>query len=130
LVQEEPTIVGNSTAAALVISEAKAPYEKMLRWLQSLQNPTAFVAVTTLTLKPDAEDTSLLYATDVRVQKWYRNGPAEETAPAPAEPTPSTEPTPAVEPTPSEPAQTPEPSQEAKPAEPAPSEPEAKDAKP
>jgi type II secretory pathway component PulM len=69
--QEQPEPHGTSTAVAITIAEAKAPYEKMLRWLHSLQGPDAFLAITGLTLKPDAEDTSLLYATDLRIQKWY-----------------------------------------------------------
>jgi hypothetical protein len=97
--QEEPTKMGSSVGAALVIAEAKAPYEKMLRWLQSLQHPEAFVAVTGMTLKPDAEDTAQLYVTDLRVQKWYRNAPTagaptEPTAPASAAPVPPAEPAP------------------------------------
>jgi type II secretory pathway component PulM len=70
--QEQPEPHGTSTAIAVTITEAKGPYDKMLRWLHSLQRPEAFLAITGLTLKPDAEDTKLLYATDMRVQKWYR----------------------------------------------------------
>ena len=83
--QEQPVPMGSSTSVAITITEAKAPYEKMLRWLHALQHPESFVAITAITLKPDAEDTSQLYATDIRIQKWYRNedAAAPQEVPAP-----------------------------------------------
>jgi type II secretory pathway component PulM len=85
--QEQPEPHGSSTAVAVTITEAKAPYEKMLRWLHSLQRPDGFLAITGITLKPDVEDTSLLYATDLRIQKWYNVSAEEMTSPADETPT-------------------------------------------
>jgi type II secretory pathway component PulM len=80
--QEAPLPMDGSTSVSVVITEAKGPYEKVLRWLHSLQHPESFVAITGLTLKPDAEDTSQLYVTDIRIQKWYRVEEALAEAPA------------------------------------------------
>lgn len=59
--------------AATMTVDASADYAKVWAWIHSLQsNPTNFISVRGLTLKPNLEDTKVLEVTDLRIQKWFR----------------------------------------------------------
>lgn len=59
--------------AATITVDANGDYAKVWRWLHTLQSdPTAFISVQGLTIKPNVEDTKRLEVTDLRLQKWFR----------------------------------------------------------
>jgi hypothetical protein len=77
--------------------------DSLYRWLDRLQMPDQFKAVTSLRLQPDAKDDTLIDAT-IEVEQWYvplAEGADAESAetpePSPEAPAPGATPTPAPE---------------------------------
>ncbi len=59
--------------AATMTVDANGEYAKVWRWLHFLQaDPTAFISIQGLTIKPNVEDTKRLEVTDLRILKWFR----------------------------------------------------------
>lgn len=59
--------------ASTMTVDANGEYAKVWRWLHALQSdPTSFISIQGLTIKPNVEDTKKLEVTDLRIQKWFR----------------------------------------------------------
>jgi hypothetical protein len=59
--------------AATITVDANGEYAKVWRWLHALQaDPTSFISIQGLTIKPNVEDTKRLEVSDLRLQKWFR----------------------------------------------------------
>lgn len=58
--------------------DGKADYEKMWRFIHSLQDdPKNFISIRSMELRPNLEDTKVLEVTELRIQKWFKVSNAE-----------------------------------------------------
>ena len=54
-----------------VIVEARGDLGAILRWLHSIQQPSAFISIPALTLTPNEQDASEVVL-NMTIQKWFR----------------------------------------------------------
>jgi hypothetical protein len=70
---DQPEAQAGVVAANMTV-DAKAEYSKMWAWIHHLQSePSKFIVVRGLDMKPNLEDTALLEVTQMRIQKWFKN---------------------------------------------------------
>lgn len=76
-VQPQPTEAierAGLTSANMVVA-AKGDFKAVMQWLHSIQEPIAFISISSLTLVPNEQDTSQVDLT-MSIQKWFRLPPS------------------------------------------------------
>lgn len=76
-VQPQPTdpIERAGLTSANMLVAAKGDFKSVMQWLHAIQEPAAFISISSLALLPDEQDTTQVNAT-INIQKWFRLPPA------------------------------------------------------